>query len=116
MTTRLEPVWRTVPVEPTAAMLQGACEKHTPGQPMSKDRPDECPRFETRRRIYAKMLQAAPAPDGMREAIARIIDPISWEALDVYGQDKAAFIGFTTDKSLARADAILAIIAKGEGR
>jgi hypothetical protein len=45
-----------------------------------------------------------------REVIARIIDPVSWEALDVYGQDKAAFIGLTTDHSLAKADRIIAAI------
>jgi hypothetical protein len=43
-----------------------------------------------------------------REGIARIIDPIAWEALEVYGQEKAAFIGITTDSSLTKADTILA--------
>jgi len=51
-------------------------------------------------------------PVGMsREEFARIIDPVSWEALDVCGQDKAAFIGLTTDHSLAKADRILAALA-----
>ena len=53
-----------VPREPTEAMLQGACDKHKPGQPMSEDRPEECPRFQTRRRIYAAMLAASPQGDG----------------------------------------------------
>ena len=57
--------------EPTAAMLQGACEKHTPGLPMSATTPswrgpeydsqDECPRFVTRRSIWQKMIDAALA-------------------------------------------------------
>lgn len=59
--------WQTMPVEPTEAMLQGACDKHTPGQPMSEDRPYECPRFETRRRIWRKMTAAAPAPVSTNE-------------------------------------------------
>jgi hypothetical protein len=46
-----------------------------------------------------------------REKVARIIDPVAWEALDIYGRYKAAFLGLTTDKSLAKADAILALIA-----
>lgn len=53
-----------VPVEPTLEMLQGACENHTPGVPMSEDRPEECRRFETRRRIWRKMVAAAPRPIG----------------------------------------------------
>ena len=46
----------------------------------------------------------------LRERVARIVDPISWEALDVYGQDKAAFIGLTNDGSLTKAEAILDLI------
>ena len=65
-----EEAWRVVPVEPTEAMLQGACDKHTPGKPMSDDRPEECPRFQTRRRIYAAMLEASPVvPVGSGEAL-----------------------------------------------
>lgn len=51
-----------VPREPTDAMLQGACEKHTPGQPMSEGM-RECPGFVRRRRIWADMIAAAPASD-----------------------------------------------------
>jgi hypothetical protein len=62
--------------------------------------------------MVVRPLYASPfVPVGVsREEIARIIDPVSWEALDVYGQDKAAFIGLTTDHSLAKADAILAAL------
>jgi hypothetical protein len=60
-----------------------------------------------------RALEEAPpvVPVGVsREEIARIIEPVAWEALDVYGQDKAAFIGLTTDHSIAKADAIIAAI------
>jgi hypothetical protein len=69
--------------EPTADMLQGACEKHTPGLPMSAttpswrgpeyDSPDECPRFDTRRRIWQKMIDAAlawPTSDDVAKAMS----------------------------------------------
>lgn len=63
-----------VPVEPTDAMLQGGCAKHTPGQPMSPDSPfhdRECPSFERRRRIWADMIASAPASPavGLEEAV-----------------------------------------------
>lgn len=48
-----------VPRAPTDAMLQGACRTHTPGQPMSKNHPDECPSFERRRRAWADMVERA---------------------------------------------------------
>ena len=48
-----------VPRSPTDAMLRGACRTHTPGQPMSKNHPDECPSFERRRRAWADMVQRA---------------------------------------------------------
>ena len=53
-----------VPREPTEVMLQGACDKHKPGQPISEDRPEECPRFQTRRRIYRAMLAASHQGEG----------------------------------------------------
>ena len=59
---------------------------------------------------YCRPLYASPVVPVTREGIARIIDPISWEALDVYGQEKAAFIGFTPDSSLTKADTILAAL------
>jgi hypothetical protein len=67
-------------------MLQGGCDKHTPGQHMS-ERPGgdrECPAFARRRRIYADMLATAPAPpvDGWQaiETIsdANVIVPRQW--------------------------------------
>ena len=61
---------------------------------------------------FASTNLATPVvPVGVsREEIARIIDPVSWKVLDVYGQDKAAFIGLTTDHSLSKADAIIAAL------
>jgi hypothetical protein len=44
--------------EPTPAMLQGACDKHIPRQPMSAERDDECSRFQTRRRLWGRMIDA----------------------------------------------------------
>lgn len=66
--------------EPTDAMLAGACEKHTPGQPMSATTPlpgwhddeRECPRFVTRRRIWQRMIDAAlawPTSDDVAQAM-----------------------------------------------
>lgn len=59
--------WQLVPVDPTAGMLQPACDGHTPGEPMRADRagPDsyfgeECPRFKARRRIWASMTALSP--------------------------------------------------------
>jgi hypothetical protein len=46
----------------------------------------------------------------VREEIARIIDPVAWEALDLNGSDAADFMGFSTARSLAKADAILAAL------
>lgn len=57
----LAPGWVAVPLAPTDAMLQGGCAKHTPGQPMSRTADRECPSFEARRRIWADMIQTAPA-------------------------------------------------------
>lgn len=60
--------WILVPREPTDAMLQGACAKHTPGQPMATDpkRPHahvECPAFRRRRQIWRDMIATSPPPD-----------------------------------------------------
>lgn len=57
--------WVLVPREPTEAMLQPACAKHTPGAPMRLPHEqwrgtEECPSFAKRRRIWASMLSAAP--------------------------------------------------------
>jgi hypothetical protein len=54
---------------------------------------------------WEAMLAAAPAPDGMREAIVAIIN----EEVDGDYDGRLHYVG-------AAADAILAIIAKGEGR
>jgi len=63
----------------------------------------------------AARLASARAPEGMREAIARHLfdkkmmaatHPVSWERLSEFGRENA----------FKEADAILAIIAKGEGR
>ena len=95
--------WRTVPSEPTEAMIAAANALwgDSTGVNYVQLEPED---------FYAAMLAASPVVPVGREEIARIIDPVSWEALDVYGQDKAAFIGFTTDHSLAKADAILAAL------
>lgn len=61
MTARLEPVWRTVPVEPTVEMRIAGVQAW---------RDDEVEAPVTR--IWQAMLQAAPAPEGMREAMAYI--------------------------------------------
>lgn len=50
--------------EPSPAMLQPACAKHTPGQSMGVnhftkvDHGEECPNFRARRRIWASMIDA----------------------------------------------------------
>jgi hypothetical protein len=51
------------------------------------------------------MIAAAPVPEGMREAIIDIIECCEWDSRDesISGAGRAT-------------DAILAIIAKGEGR
>ena len=74
-----------VPREPTEAMLQGACDKHKPGQPMSEDRPEECPRFQTRRRIYRAMLAASPqeAVPTKREAALAELAKLDGETMDL---------------------------------
>lgn len=66
--------YAVVPIEPTEAMLQGACEKHRPGQPMSATTPhwrgpewdtdEECPSFVRRRKIYRAMINAADSGEG----------------------------------------------------
>ncbi|UTC29197.1 hypothetical protein BAMBUS_01150 [Brevundimonas phage vB_BpoS-Bambus] len=43
------------------------------------------------------------------ERLARIIDPLAWEILDAEGADKAQFLGITTDSSLERARAVIAV-------
>jgi hypothetical protein len=90
MTTRLEPVaWRFL-----YGNAPEGCWSY------SNTAPDEADKNHKRvQPLYA----AAPAPDGMREAIAAIIDANKYEA-------------WTVDRANQMADAILAIIAKGEGR
>ncbi|USN13906.1 hypothetical protein KABACHOK_00700 [Brevundimonas phage vB_BpoS-Kabachok] len=46
------------------------------------------------------------------ERIARIIDPLAWEILDAEGAEKAKFLGITTDLSLERARAVIAVQAE----
>ena len=64
--------------------------------------------------IAAWNRRAAPAPDGMREAIARVIDPAAF----LFGPGELEDKVYSASRAHAfdRADAILAIIAKGEGR
>jgi hypothetical protein len=50
-----------VPREPTEAMLQGACDGHKPGQPMTEGGTQECPHIEGRRIVWGRMLAAIPA-------------------------------------------------------
>lgn len=63
-----------VPIEPTNAMLQGACKSHTPGMSMGADRfgrvSGECPSFDRRRRIWADMISRylPSAPNQAKEA------------------------------------------------
>lgn len=63
-----------VPIEPTNAMLQGACKSHTPGMSMGADRfgrvSGECPSFDGRRRIWADMISRylPSAPNQAKEA------------------------------------------------
>lgn len=69
--------------EPTVDMLQDACEKHTPGLPMSATTPhwrgpewdsdEECPSFVRRRKIWNKMIDAAlawPTSDDVAKAMS----------------------------------------------
>jgi len=108
MTTRLEPVWRTVPVEPTEAMLVNGREALMPLVRLNS--------YGPLIGVWKDMLAAAPAPDGMREAIA---GPAAW--LNRW----AAHVGnckggteCTCGLWLAQfeMEKALAIIAKGEGR
>ena len=70
--------WITAPTTPTVAMLQGACSKHAPGQPMSESHPEECPRFVARRRIYKDMIAHIGAGDAHQPATP--IDPTALSA------------------------------------
>lgn len=61
-----------VPIEPTNAMLQGACKSHTPGMSMGADRfgrvSGECPSFDRRRRIWADMISRyLPSAPNLKE-------------------------------------------------
>lgn len=49
--------------EPDDAMLQPGCAKHTPGVPVSEDRPDECPAFVRRRKVWANMIDTILAEE-----------------------------------------------------
>ncbi len=112
-----------VPREPTEAMLQGACDKHKPGQPMSEDRPEECPRFQTRRRIYRAMLAASPPqpdalPGDLRERVARLIAKPGVFSLDNEEAHRAASpraANIVRGDALAKADAILFLIQSERG-
>lgn len=97
MTTRLEPVWRTVPVEPTVEMRIAGVQAW---------RDDEVEAPVTR--IWQAMLQAAPAPDGMRQQVETVLREQIY--LQHIGED-VRVVGYGQ-----ATDAILAIIAKGEGR
>ena len=72
MVSKLKPGMVLVPREPTAEMLQGACDKHIPGKPMNPPgatcrrgryhfplSEEECPRFVARRKIWKSMIDAA---------------------------------------------------------
>lgn len=58
------------------------------------------------------------APAVGREGIARVIDPLAWEIFDQKeGERRGRFLGITTVSSLAKADAILALLSRtGEGK
>jgi len=102
----VEPASPVVPVKVRERVLDELDKAWLHGQRRTSWRRDE-----SADAILAAFRQPV-VPVGMsREEFARIIDPVSWEALDVCGQDKAAFIGLTTDHSLAKADRILAALA-----
>ncbi len=71
--------WKMVPVEPTEAMISGACAKHTPGQPMNPDPKSfghhECPAFDRRRRIWADMIAASPQSPGEEKGMGHASEP-----------------------------------------
>ena len=92
MTTRLEPVaWRFL-----YGNAPEGCWSYSNSAPDMTD--------ANHKRVQP-LYAAAPAPDGMREAIVAIIN----EEVDGDYDGRLHYVG-------AAADAILAIIAKGEGR
>jgi len=82
------------------------------------------------RLIFDLYAAAAPAPDGMREGIARIVDPAAWQHRDHQikriselnwpaDEDRQSAIASADTYVIAsklRADSILALLAGGEGR
>ncbi|HYC66688.1 hypothetical protein [Brevundimonas sp.] len=118
MTTTPAPVaWRIVPVEPTYEMQDAARNSAAKMQ-----------MFKARIAWYA-MLRASPAPDleGLRERVARVVDPRSFEGLayaserlpaeprSKYFTDLARLSRDGVDAALAKADAVLALIFTPEG-
>jgi hypothetical protein len=99
MTTRLEPVWRIVPVEPIEAMMRKAIAL-TPAN-VSPEAIKAC---------WSAMLAAAPAHEGMRQQVETILREQVY--LQHIGDDvRVVGYGQATDAIFA----IFAIIAKGEG-
>jgi hypothetical protein len=95
--------WRLVPVEPSRKMLEASYnaphENYEPPDP---------------RDVWSAMLAASPAHEGMREAIARVIDPAAF--LFVPGELADKVYWASRAHAFDRADAILALLTKGEGR
>lgn len=102
--------WRSVPTEPTEAMIEAA-QRATPTTYLYDGEP---------RNIYAAMIAAAPAPDvGMREAIAKTIDTV----LDGIDRDEgepggwwptSTGVAFGTKVKAELIEALSALIAKGQ--
>lgn len=79
----------------------------------SDDMSDEAQELQDATEAMKDLLAAAPTvedKDGWREKVARIIDPTAWAVLSNHGPEQAEFMGITTGVSLAKADAILALL------
>lgn len=110
MTTRLEPV--VVPDRADALRVGRAIlDAHGQWEKENNQRGGQNPWSEQHVILLgqAAMLAAAPAPGGMREAIARVVQQEA-EVIHNAGRRSKMY------DSGALTDTILAIIAKGEGR
>jgi hypothetical protein len=99
--------WRTVPVEPTEAMLDAAATQFLEGLGEYHDGASNKRPFA---RFYAAMLAASPVvPVGVsREEIARIIDPVAF----LFGPGELEHKVYSSSRAHAfdRADAIIAAL------
>ena len=115
--------WRMVPVEPSGAMQADGRDALEPFVGTLKQPVDN--QWHLARLVWSAMCAASPAPDleGLRERVARVIDPAGWETWDRQSReiDRIGLVGaerdralesdrFYADRSLAKADAILSLL------